>query len=151
VEAITDAALSAVFGLCVPAVSAGVFEQTVSVDMLVPASQEKMIEYGLNPDAENYFLEYGGDNEIFVEVEGGACRVVTGEGDTRRARDEFLKRLKQIGGRIADIDVSDAPPGTIAAEIEITKSEMVVISFYAGDEKTAAGFYASAFRVLKQG
>lgn len=149
VETITDIALNAVFGLCVPAVSGGIYAQTISVERLSPMPNEKIAEFGLDPQSENYLLQYNGEGDIVVEAEGGACRVITGEGNARVARAEFLKRLEKFGGRVANIDLPKAPKGTLAAEMPIDDAGMVVISFYAGEEINSEGFYAASFRVVK--
>ena len=147
---LTAVALSAFFGLCVPATSQGKLEQTLPSALMVPLYVAEQVEYA---DAIK-----GGDRAyrvksdagfILLTTKGGACRVIIGEGDTDAAIDQFRQKLRAAHGREDKAKMDDDGYFVINGVIPLTEGDAVALVFTTR-RNSKDGFFASAFGVHKK-
>lgn len=149
---VTALALSAFFGLCVPGVSSGKIEQTMSTDVLVPLTPAERAKYaGAIEGEETAFRVKSEDHLVLLTTKGGHCHVITGNGDTESAKEAFVESLKKTGGSEDEDLASTRDPHLLEVRgIIWTKRQHdgVVVGFTA-DKAGDKGFYAWAFGIHK--
>ncbi len=141
-----EVALSALFELCVPAVSGGNLKQTFPPDMLVALTDDEKEEYAddLKETSEAWRV-VAPDGFVLFLVMGHTRRILTGDGDSAEARAEFLKRLEAMKGAVANKFVPAPDAETLGAFVPVSETRSVAISFTTYLTGDATGFYASAF------
>jgi hypothetical protein len=144
---LTAVALSAVFGLCVPAVSLDKLPQTFSTKMVVPLTNEEKKRYAeaIGNDDRAFRIE-SDTGFVLMTVKGGFCRIITGEGNPESAAAEFRLRLKKAGGKEEQIVHHKSDSLEITGVIPLTNKDNVVVLFSA-QKNSNSGFFASAFGV----
>ena len=138
---VTSVALSALFALCVPAVSGDVLEQTFPSQLVVDLTPEERVRYDIPTAHEAWRIVCGG-GFILLEVEDGSCRVITEDGAPAGIRASFLTALSEAGGTVRqDLSSEDDPTGLVG-EIPLVGQEYFVLVFFRPGD--VAGFYGAA-------
>ncbi len=142
----TEVALSALFQLCVPAVSGGNLKQSFPPDMLVALTDDEKEEYAedLKETSEAWRVK-APDGFVLFLAQGYTRRILASDGDSAQARTEFLKRLKAMNGTVEGKFVPAPDAETLGTMIPVSETRSVAVSFTTYLTGDATGFYASAF------
>jgi len=136
-------ALSALFELCVPAVSGGVFAQTFPAHLVTPLSDAERNAYAIAAAGEAYRVT-GCDGLILVWLQDGVCHLATSDGDPDEVVRRFLARLPDENAVAADRDPDAGHPRAVLARMPLGPGAHILIFLRGGDSE---GFYASASAV----
>ena len=142
----TEVALSALFQLCVPAVSGGNLQQTFPPEMLVALTDDEKEEHAedLKEASEAWRIKAPDGLVLFLAL-GPSRRILALDGDSAEARTEFLKRLKAMNGVVESKFVPAPDAETLGTMLPVSETRSVAISFTTYLTDDATGFYASAF------
>lgn len=147
--ALTAIALNALFSLCVPGVSQGKLEQTFpTADILPLTDQERAAYADAIKDDDRSFRVRSSSGFVLVTTKGGFCRVIVGEEDGQKAADDFLAKLKTIGGHEDGISKDKDGYETIDGTIPLGGGDIVALVFTT-QLNSNSGFFASAFGAHK--
>lgn len=140
-----EVALSALFQLCVPAVSGGNLQQSFPPDMLVALTDDEKEEYVEDlKETNEAWRVVTPDGFVLFLVQGHTRRILASDGDSAEARTEFLKKLKAMNGTVEGKFVPAPDAETLAAFVPVSETRSVAISFTTYLTGDATGFYASA-------
>ena len=141
----TEVALSALFQLCVPAVSGGNLKQSFPPDMLIALTDDEKEEYAedLKEASESWRVKTPDGLVLFFAL-GPTRRILSSDGDSAEAKTEFLKRLKAMNGAVDSKFIPGPDAETLAAFVPVSETRSVAISFTTYLTSDATGFYASA-------
>jgi hypothetical protein len=137
-----ELAMSALFELCVPTVSAGTIPRTFPSELLVSLTKEEREENEVAPDADAYRVQ-SDDGFILFEVGEPYCRIITADGDPAEAVAPFLRRLESMNGVVVKDD-DTATGHNIAGRIPLGTEAMISVILATRKAEGAAGFYGSA-------
>jgi len=142
----TEVALSALFQLCVPAVSGGNLKQSFPPDMLIALTDDEKEDYAedLKDTSEAWRIKAPDGLVLFLAL-GPSRRILAVDGNSAEARAEFLKRLKAMNGVVEGKFVPAPDAETLGTMIPVSETRSVAISFTTYLMDDATGFYASAF------
>jgi hypothetical protein len=142
----TGVALSALFQLCVPAVSGGNLKQSFPPEMLIALTDDEKEEFAedLKETSEAWRVK-APDGLVLFLVLGPSRRILAVDGNSAEAKTEFLKRLKAMKGVVESKFVPAPDAETLGTMVPVSETRSVAISFTTYLTDDATGFYASAF------
>jgi hypothetical protein len=139
-ESSSELALSAFFGLCVPAVSDGFFEQTF--DAIRALTEEEVRLYGPGGQ-ERFMIDLA--EPILFEVDPPYCRIITADGDPQEGHQRFVEYAQDWGARPFD-RTEHAGAVTDAYAIPLRDGWRIIVQITIGLAEADEGFSASAAR-----
>ena len=141
-----EVALSALFELCVPAVSGGNLKQSFPLEMLIALTDDEKEEFAddLKETSEAWRVA-APDSLVLFLVLGPSRRILAVDGNSAEAKTEFLKRLKAMNGAVESKFAPAPDAETLGAMIPVSETRSVAVSFTTYLTGDATGFYASAF------
>lgn len=142
-------ALSALFGLCVPGTSQGKLEQTFPSELMVPLTDEEKVKYADAIQGDERASRIKSDaGFILLTINGGFCRIITGEGNADEAIQDFRRMLRSAGGTEGKAKTDKDQNVFIDGTIPLSDGDAVALVFTT-QKGSNNGFFASAFGVHK--
>lgn len=139
-----ELAMSALFELCVPAVSDGELPQKFPADLVVALTKAERAEYQISEKADAHRIKTD-LGMIVLEIEGPYCAIITADGSPANAIPPFLDWLKRMNGKVS-LDQDTQETHNIAGKIPLRDDRIISVLVSTRKEQGAAGFYGSASR-----
>jgi hypothetical protein len=147
--ALTALALNVLFGVCVPGVSQGKLQQSFPTGQIVPLTDTEKKTYAdaiKDDDAAYHVLS--NDGFVLMTTKGGFCRIITGEGNTADAGQQFLAKLKEAGGHDETLGKPEPGEDLLNGIIALGSGDIIALVFTA-QSNSNTGFFVSAFGAHK--
>ena len=137
-----ELAMSALFQLCVPAVSGGLYPQTFPPALVVELTAAERKEYGIAANAKAHRIK-SDKGFILLALSSPYCSIVTGDGSSAEAVASFMAGLKKLNATVEG-DENTAAGRNIAGQVQPTADTTISITLATKTGKDATGFYGSA-------